>query len=152
MTTDPPAGACPVCQAIVPARPRPRGGRQSLYCSRSCQAKAYRSRLAATTYRTAAIAVPAGPDARHAAAVTARQQLTAHAAALADAASGQQTLLPATGATDAVVLTAACHDLIDQLAALAAAGQTPREAAPPRRPTRRPATVTPPLFDLTRTS
>ena len=28
-----------------PARPRPRGGRQSLYCSRSsCQAKAYRSR------------------------------------------------------------------------------------------------------------
>lgn len=144
----PAGGACPVCQATVAAGPRPRGGRQSLYCSASCKARAYRSRLAAATRRTAAAAVPDSPHARHAAALTAHQALTGYAAALADAASGQQAFLPAAGPADPAVLAAASHDLIDQLAALAAATQqTARDVTQPQRPPRRQrAAVTAPLF------
>jgi hypothetical protein len=95
-----------------------------------------------------AAAVPDSPHARHAAALTARQALTGYAAALADAASGQRAFLPAAGPADPAVLAAASHDLIDQLAALAAATQqTARDLTQPQRPPRRQrAAVTAPLF------
>jgi hypothetical protein len=130
-----PAGTCPVCQAAIPARPRPRGGRQSLYCSASCKARAYRSRLAAATRRTAVVTIPDSPDARYSAALTAHQALTSHAAALAEAASGQLALPHVSGQAGPAALAAASHDLIDQLAALAAARlQTARDPTPPQRP------------------
>lgn len=54
------ATTCPVCGGPVTARPR---GRPSVYCSRACQAKAYRARKATTGGEHSSTERPAGAQA-----------------------------------------------------------------------------------------
>ena len=123
---------CPVCRAQLPAHGR-RGGRKPRYCSSACKAKAYRARQRSAPHASAAeIVIPADVAGRHACALEVRQQISELADALADAASGQQALFPSARARPSDT-AAALHQLIGELAALAAAPPvTSRHETPPR--------------------
>jgi hypothetical protein len=117
----PPGSQCPVCGRQLPARDRANGGRTLRYCSGACKAKAYRARRQADG--------PAGtngtqlpPGARHARAIEIRRQISELAGALADTASGQQTLFatPAVGRRTRPADTGrTLHQLIAELTTLA---------------------------------
>lgn len=124
---------CPVRDEQMPDRDPGRGGRRARYCSGACKAKAYRARRQA-----GGSPVPAEPPlpaaARHARAVEIRQRAGELIGTLADAASGQQSLFASPGAGRSVrpvELARTLHQLIAELAALAAS------AAVTKRPTER---------------
>lgn len=143
-----PGARCPVCGQQLPGRDRLRGGRKLRYCSAACKAKAYRARQRSGERATAAEpALPSTAAARYARATGIRQQVSELTAALADTASGQQELFasPRTAhRTRPADTAAALHQLITELAALAAAAAAPARRTIPRAATGTPQTA--PLF------
>ena len=138
---------CPVCDAQLPPRDRPRGGRKARYCSGACKAKAYRARQQADG--PPPDTPPDTPAARHARVIEIRQQVSELTGIMADTASGQLALFASPGAARRRIRPAetarALHRLIAELTALAVA------ATVTERVTKRQApggtTPTTPLFD-----
>jgi hypothetical protein len=119
-----PAGPqCAACGAPLPGRDRAHGGRSARYCSGACKAKAYRARRNPGEPAGAG-GPPLSAAVRHARAIEIRQQISQLAAILADTASGQQELFASPGTARAArpaETAQALHQLITELAALAAA-------------------------------
>jgi hypothetical protein len=117
---------CAACGAQLPGRDRARGGRNARYCSGACKAKAYRVRRNAGKPADAD-GPPISAAVRYARATKIRQEIIQLTANLADTASGQQELFasPGTARSARPAETAqALHQLITELAALAAAAAT----------------------------
>jgi hypothetical protein len=139
---------CPVCDEPLPARSRPHGGRRLRYCSDACKAKAYRARQQPGE-PTATDPGPLPPGARHARAVEIRQQANDLIAALADTASGQQSLFATPGTTRRTrpaQAGQALHRLITELTTLATTATTVTKRTTKRRPPAGPPQA-PPLLD-----
>ena len=137
---------CAACGAHLPGRDRTRGGRSARYCSGACKAKAYRARRNAGEPASAG-GPPLSAAVRHARAFEIRRQISQLTASLADTASGQQELFasPGTARTARPAETAqALHQLITELAALAAAMTVTKRVTLPGAPARAPQTA--PLF------
>ena len=118
-----PGSQCPVCGGQFPPRDRTRGGRKARYCSDACKAKAYRARRQADG-PAGTDGTPLPPGARHARAVEIRRQISELAGALADTASGQQSLFPTPAAARRARPSDAgrtLHQLITELTTLAIA-------------------------------
>lgn len=138
----PPGAQCAACGAQLPGRDRTRGGRNARYCSGACKAKAYRARMNAGEPASAG-RPPLSAATRHARAIEIRQL----AASLADTASGQQELFASPGAARAArpaETAQALHQLITELAALAAAMAVTKRVTLPGAPAQAPQTA--PLF------
>ena len=144
-----PAGRCPACGSLLPGRDRQRGGRKLRYCSGACKAKAYRDRQrSGPRAGDAEPPLPPTAAARHARATEIRRQIGELTAAMADTASGQQTLFASPGTTRQARpadTARTLHRLITELATLATAATVTKRVTLRRPPAGTP--QTPPLFD-----